>query len=230
MKKQIKQLKQLTVEIDGLAQLTKELKPVSSESDIDIRGNKKGEDLLKYLEDKKYFNVNSKEIEKAVDSLYLAKAWSEQLLSWLNIKTYTVIESEGFGVLESPMQEKFRKTFNTREEAEEFLDSYRKDKNLSWANWETPYTYKIKEDNIQEITDVNTNLDYLNWKEEKPHIEKVDWLRGSIEQTLLAIRFIGELPLSGSVYFDTFVNNITTHLSEARFWLGFELERLKNEN
>ena len=61
-------------------------------------------------------------------------------------ENYTVVESEGFGVMESPIKEVFRRSFQSKLEAETFLDSYRKDKNLSWANWETPFTYIIIED------------------------------------------------------------------------------------
>ena len=57
---------------------------------------------------------------------------------------YEVVESKGFGVMEDPMEIVFTKEFETLKEAEEFLDGYRKDKNQSWANWETPYTYKIR--------------------------------------------------------------------------------------
>lgn len=64
-------IKELRVSIDGLAQLTKELKPY-----------------------KDYFNShgfpvepNSKEIEKAVDSLLLAKAWLGKLLQELGSST-----------------------------------------------------------------------------------------------------------------------------------------------
>jgi hypothetical protein len=57
---------------------------------------------------------------------------------------HRVIENRGFGVIESPIETVFTKDFDTKEEAEEFLNGYRKDKNLSWASWETPYTYEIK--------------------------------------------------------------------------------------
>lgn len=62
-------------------------------------------------------------------------------------KKYIVIESEGFGVMESPITEVFRSEFNNKEDAECFLKNYRKDNGLSWCNWETPYTYKIIEQN-----------------------------------------------------------------------------------
>lgn len=55
----VNEIKNLRIEIDGLAKLTKELKPLEKGYNADI-----GE-----------FGKNSKEIEKAVDSLYLAKAW-----------------------------------------------------------------------------------------------------------------------------------------------------------
>ncbi len=57
---------------------------------------------------------------------------------------YRVVEKEGFGVQENPTTTAYTKDFDTKEKAEKFLDGYRKDKNLSWRNWETPYTYEIK--------------------------------------------------------------------------------------
>ena len=62
------QIKELRVKIDGLAQLTKELKPLRD------CGKKECEFCPK---------INSKEIEKAVDSLYLAKAWLGKVLGEL---------------------------------------------------------------------------------------------------------------------------------------------------
>ena len=60
-------------------------------------------------------------------------------------KIYKVIEKYGFGTMEDPIHIIFTKEFSSFEDAQEFLDSYRKDKNMDWGNWETPYTYEIKE-------------------------------------------------------------------------------------
>lgn len=59
----IDEIKKLRLQIDGLAKLTKELKPL----------NIFPTNSLPYC-------INSKEIEKAVDSLYLAKAWLGEIL------------------------------------------------------------------------------------------------------------------------------------------------------
>lgn len=57
---------------------------------------------------------------------------------------YDVVEFEGFGVIESPIKENSRVTKHSLEEAILYLKQNRKDKNLSWSNWETPYTYIIE--------------------------------------------------------------------------------------
>lgn len=70
--------------------------------------------------------------------------------------TYEIVEYKGFGVMEDRIVEVFRKEFKTLEEALEFLDGYRKDKNMSWANWETPYTYTIYK---KEVTYTSVKID-----------------------------------------------------------------------
>ncbi len=62
-------VKELRVEIDGLAQLTKRLKPITHDEQYSFL--------------KKPHDENSKEIEKAVNSLYLAKAWLGKVLGEL---------------------------------------------------------------------------------------------------------------------------------------------------
>ncbi len=71
IKKLTVKIKELRVEIDGLSQLVKELKPIFE---------KKGAfDAGKY--------INSKEIEKSYDSLILAKAWLGKILQELGEST-----------------------------------------------------------------------------------------------------------------------------------------------
>lgn len=57
--------------------------------------------------------------------------------------------------------------------------------------------------------------------EAKNAIERVDWLRQAIGETVITT---GTLHVKVS---DVIMQNIVTHLSEARFWLGFELERMR---
>ena len=59
------------------------------------------------------------------------------------------------------------------------------------------------------------------------HIEKVDWLRQEISKIVNEADFL--MTQKGRLYI--FGCNINQHLSEARFHLGFELERVReNEN
>lgn len=75
---------------------------------------------------------------------------------------YDIVESKGFGVVESPIIEMSRKTFNDIGVALNYLYINRKDKNLSWNNWETPYTYKIQSHIdgklIKSYTDAEINI------------------------------------------------------------------------
>lgn len=151
------QIKELRIEIDGLAQLTKE-------SNTDHIGG-------------------SKEMDKTVDSLYLAKAWLGKVLGELGN--------------------------------------------------ENPYGsgYKTKEDIVptQDVSGATTSLHYFEWKEEKNHIEKVDWLRTEIEKVVNTIKALGRTQeRSFTKEFNIARTNSYTHLCEARFWLGFEMERIKN--
>lgn len=67
----VNEIKDLRVKIDGLAKLTKELKPVEYKLYIDD-----------YTDFRMSFKA-SKEIKKSVDSLYLAKAWLGKILGEL---------------------------------------------------------------------------------------------------------------------------------------------------
>lgn len=106
---------------------------------------------------------------------------------------------------------------------------------------ENPYGsgYKTVED-IVPTQDVNKEIKFpynhhldesLPVKEkgkELSHIEKVDWLRQQIES------IISNIP-TATVYNATREWNIArtntyNHLCEARFWLGFELQRIKESN
>lgn len=172
------QIKKLRVKVDGLAQLTKELKPIIKYPKNMVSHAPVGEVLP-------VITSNSKEIEKAVDSLYLGKAWLGKLLGELGN--------------------------------------------------ENPYGsgYKTKEDIVptQDVAfpraDILTNgfevFDYEN----KNHIEKVDFLRSTIEEIVKEVKEIPTKDLSRE--FAIARTNCYTHLCEARFYLGFELERVRNE-
>lgn len=169
----IEQIKQLRVEIDGLAQLCEALKPITKPIG--------GLDRYKYEE----MIVNSEEVKEAVKSLKLSKAWLGKILEQLGN--------------------------------------------------ENPYGsgYKTVED-IVPASDVASKVtDYpvapAHWPEgevTKSHIEKVDWLRTEIKRlidnTTDYSQEVPEIELEqGFAY---------KYLCEARFWLGFELSRVRDES
>lgn len=176
MKEDIKQLRK---NIDGLAQLTKSLKTIKE--NIRIGKNRGGQTVPIWK------SLNSKEIEKAVDSLYLSKCWLGKILGELNEPT-----------------------------------PYKNDGNRK----------TIKD--IEPTADVNKEIPFGDkegdlWRD-KNHIEKVDWLRGEIEKLSNTI-----MDLKSNTHTISYIASIATtscfnYLCEARFWLGFELERIRNEN
>jgi hypothetical protein len=196
----VDKIKSLRVEIDGLAQLTKGLRP-DLKWELDISNIPNGLTLEEFIEIFKTENFSIidtykktgmtqgireipqrfKEIEKAVDSLYLAKAWLGKVLGELGTQN--------------------------------------------------PYGsgYKTKDD-IVPTQDVNKiNVHPLDLKSDKiySHIEKVDWLRTEIEKLIEKFK---DLWFNEFKSFEGILYRIPyQHLSEARFWLGFELERIKNE-
>ena len=72
-------------------------------------------------------------------------------------------------------------------------------------------------------------LDY----EHKSHVEKVDWLRQEISRAVkeLVNLEIGKFNVTFGLNREIAIARTKsyTHLSEARFWLGFELERVREE-
>ncbi len=229
----IDKIKELRIKIDGLSQLVKELKPfewyIAGEdnlikrfkefgNDIGLNGDshspivrvtdgyfpvleqRKGTYCLKtdrgnYKCETDYFlsvdgelksiDRNSKQINKAYDSLILAKAWLGKILGELG------------------------------EESPYANDGKRKDvgdiEPTADTNW--------LKDNIDELG--------TDWHQ-RNHIEKVDWLRKEIKDcgkdTNDIIREIDKLQEGG---YELIYHNIHTHLTEAKMWLEFELERIK---
>lgn len=163
-------IKELRIKIDGLSQLTKELKPIMN---IHVRDGKK---------------TNTKEIEKAYDSLILAKAWLGKVLGELG-------------------------------------------KNTPYAN---DGNRKTVED-IEPTADKNTEVVFGDKINETPfrdknHIEKVDWLRTEIETISNVVLELegGKLNTASWTEYTHEIKMFSyKHLCEARFWLGFELQRIR---
>jgi hypothetical protein len=154
------QIKELRVKIDGLAQLTSVLQCNKEPFDI---------------------TWQSQQVLKAIDSLYLAKAWLGKVLGELGE--------------ENP---------------------YPKDGTRKTVDDIEPTADKATERNVTEDGRVY---------EQRTHIEKVNWLRQEIKNTVKALPDCQE-------YVDKIIAEMTfayKHLTEARFWLGFELERIKSE-
>jgi hypothetical protein len=177
------QIKELRVKIDGLYQLTKELKPISTKG-ID-------DGFFQYPSQ----NINSKQIEDATHSLIYAKAWLGKCLGELGE--------------ENPYKSGYKTVADIEPTADKAvileIDAE------FWKNCSKDYTQ-------------------LN------HIEKVDWLRTEIEKLTKELKVRKGRTLAGIneewFNYDIWdaINNSYKDLCEARFALGFELERIKEEN
>ncbi len=179
----VKEIKELRVQIDGLAQLTKELKPLENCILIDERVG---------------INANSKQINKATDSLFLAKAWLGKVLGEIG-------EDSPY-----PKDGK-RKTVKDIEPTAEQSD-------ISNPN------VTIEE---PKFLDGKLMKKYVTSWSELNHIEKVDWLRQEIQKVsndYENLWFTEHENLLGFLYIV-----VHQHLSEARDWLVFELERIREE-
>ncbi len=187
----IDQIKEFRVQIDGIAQLTKELKPFRNNKTINVV------DFIKL----EYFNYNSKEIEKTVDSLFFGKAWLGKLLGELG-----TTNPYGSG-------------YKTKEDIVPTQDVSKVE--LKFPLVELPSIYEK-----------DTNTFIPQEPREMNHIERVDWLRTEIEKLVKEVRAIKALfDISEEVAVCGFLakNNCYTHLCEAKMWLGFELERVREE-
>jgi len=203
------QIKQLRVKLDGLAQLTKELKPIVIREQLGLDG--------------KYFNdyKNTVQIEKAYDSLILAKAWLGKVLGELNPK-YCIAEYDIFQHIKKIVEYGDDVDFLTLK-AKELGQNYSVIVNTPYAN---DGNRKTVED-IEPTQDVSGPVLVF---EDFNHIEKVDWLRQEIEKLINIVKQISlaqQPDILFSREFSIARTNSYNHLCEARFWLGFELQRIK---
>lgn len=194
----IEKIKALRVQIDGLAQLTKGLKPNDA-----LWGDPK---VAPENAAFKWIMVNSKEINQAHDSLILAKAWLGKILGELGNPT--------------PYQN----------------DGKRTDVNSIEPTADTAKFDVLTEKG--EIMPINKDGYHIGNFANLNHIEKVDWLRQEIEKisknelssgdmTEEEHQYIKDNPDCGKLYF--YETMYQQYLTEARFWLGFELQRIREE-
>jgi hypothetical protein len=217
----VNEIKDLRVKIDGLAKLTRALKPKGSYK-LNLAMIPKGmsvEDVLNMHMETGIFIYDSegvrkdglphpieelpvfyKEIEKSVDSLYLAKAWLGIMMKELGEPTPYVNDGK-------------RKTV---EDVEPTVDVA-----IAIGGMSAPFNKETSKFNHIDTWELNGRSmhDYDNFN----HIEKVDWLRQEIQSIIDGdYDFCENNPRieleQGFVY---------KHLCEARFWLGFELARVR---
>lgn len=199
------EIKDLRVKIDGLAQLTKGLKPITTSKYTHVPIFKENRELdyikangpVTFIED-------SEQTKKATDSLYLSKAWLGKVLGELGE--------------DSPYSKDG--TRKTVEDIEETADTYltKTAENLKKSNYDNVPVRPIywHEDIIQNR--------FQNWN----HIQKVDWLRQEIQNIIEEVK---QLHTGGiSIEYSIARTNSYNYLCESRFQLGFELERIKEND
>lgn len=146
------QVKELRLAIDGLAQLTKELKPINKLDIEDTIFNILNETLGI---EKSY--QNSKEIEKAVDSLYLAKFWLSKLLKELHneFTEDVIVNIQGWEGNQNTGQNKLTHS-----------------EKIEWLITETHEIARKLSKGLGRIQGLNTSLKELAKEDECNHTEK----------------------------------------------------------
>jgi len=199
-------VKQLRLGIDGIAQLVKELQPTQGFI-IDVAKIPQGWDLEKVVEIFKKTNYG------VIDS----SSTSEEKIPK---NTFTPINAN----------KEIAKAYDSLIFAKAWLG-----KVMGELGVASPYKsgYKTKED-IEPTADVADKAlpDFLTIKGDfntLNHIEKVDYLRVSIDDLVKAVKNLNYTEMMGqpSREFAIARTNSYNHLCEARFWLGFELQRIK---
>jgi len=221
----ITKIKQLRLDIDGVSQLVKLLNPSKKYSmDLAYLPKDIGIDISRWMDifesrgyaivdstgkDKEFINsgfkqiptINS-ELEKSYDSLILAKAWLGKVLGELGT--------------DSP----YKSGYKTVEDIESPAD--------------TSYFMSVLQSNdIKLPFNWTLNGKDMSFYSSYSHIEKVDWLRTEIDKLINKLNEFKVSLVIESAFVNTQLLNIEnsfTHLSEARFWLGFELQRIKEES
>lgn len=191
----IQEIKNLRVQIDGLAQLVKELKPIE-----------KGRKYQRVSLPINLKKINSNEINKAYDSLILAKAWLGKVLQELGEPTPYTKDGQ-------------RKTVEDIEPTA--------DQATIVHGLREPFTGKNSREPQKSVDTWELNGRPMNDYDSMSHIERVDWLREEIKKLIdNTTDFSQEHP---EVELEQ--SFVYKYLSEARFWLGFELQRIReNDN
>lgn len=200
------QIKELRIRIDGVSQLVKEL---NKSALIDIN--------------KITVNINSPE-----DAIALLKA--------ANNSPMVMIEASNKPIVEYIEKHEISKCYESLILAKAWLG-----KVLGELGETTPYANDGNRKSVEDIEptadkntmiEINTNkpvLEEFGWKS-KSYIEKVDWLRQEIQ---LIVNIVKDIYISNyqvSREFNIARTNSYNHLCEARFWLGFELQRIKEQS
>ena len=199
----IEQIKQLRVEIDGLAQLCEALKPITKP----IGGL--------YRHEYEEMTVNSEEIKEAVKSLKLSKAWLGKVLEQLgNENPY----GSGYKTVEDIVP-----TADVASRIEDYP--------VAPDHWPDGEVYKS---HIEKVDWLRTEIKRLLGKIEKPTVTiDVSSIKGdfNIEKYLEEMNKYGVMLLEPCVQVQSGgIDKAAQYLQEARFWLGFELGRIRDES
>ena len=95
----------------------------------------------------------------------------------------------------------------------------------------TPYINDGKRKDVEDIepaadTSKNLTIDVDGGWQELNHIERVDWLRQEIDKIIKNILITNWNVNNGDLN-ELHLDLVYKYLCEARFWLGFELQRIK---
>ena len=221
----IEQIKRLRVEIDGLTQLCEGLKPITNY----VGGvDPYRDDIIPFV--LAHPSENSQEIKEAVKSLKLSKAWLGKVLERLG--------------RENP----YGSGYKTVEDIVPETDKAKTVCGVVGIDKETP--------RLEAIDTFTLNGKIMNEYSQMSHIEKVDWLRteikrllGKIEKPTVTIdvssikgdfnieKYLEEMNKYGVMLLGPCVqvqsggiDKAAQYLQEARFWLGFELGKIRDES
>lgn len=193
-------IKKLRINIDALSQLIDHLQPIEKSK---IVWDEVNTNAIK----NKIWNEKSKELTKSYDSLILAKSWLGKILESLGEET--PYKNDGKRKDITDIEEPSDVAIVVAGLRKPFTDRPNRSKKVAVAK----DTWELNGRSMSDYSNMN-------------HIEKIDWLREEIKQlTNELVDYPAESTMIGRYFV-----NVYTWLSEARFWLGFELQRIKKGN